>query len=179
MGAIVLTGFMGTGKSEVGRRLAKRLGRPFVYTDHLIEARAGKTVAAIFAEDGEPAFRLLERDAVTAAVEQKDAVIAVGGGAVLDASNVARLRDAGVVVCLTAEPETILRRVGDLVKRPLLAGCDPRGVIERLLAARAPAYAAAADVIVDTSGRGVDDVVAEIRERAGSFERKSQWKSST
>ena len=179
MGAIVLTGFMGTGKSEVGRRLARRLGRPFVDTDHLVETRAGKTVAAIFAEDGEPAFRAFEREAVAAATAQKDAVIAVGGGAVFDETNIARLRDVGVLVCLTAEAETILRRVGDTAKRPLLAGDDPRGAIERLLAARGPLYAAVADVTVDTTGRGVDDVVVEIREWVGRFERKSQWKSST
>src|SRR4249920_2152552 len=100
MGAIVLTGFMGTGKSEVGRRLAKRLGRAFVDTDQLVEARAGKTIAAIFAEDGEAAFRVLERDAVDTAAARGEAVIAVGGGAVLDAANVARLRAAGVLVCL-------------------------------------------------------------------------------
>jgi shikimate kinase len=179
MGAIVLTGFMGTGKSEVGRRLAKRLGRPFVDTDQLVEGRAGKTVAAIFAEDGEAAFRALERDAVVAAAGRGDAVIAVGGGAVLDATNVARLRAAGTLVCLTAALETILRRVGDVAKRPLLAGDDPRAAVERLLAARAPAYAAAADLTVDTSERGVDDVVEEIRERVRRFERERQWKSST
>src|SRR6185369_10624535 len=103
MGAIVLTGFMCTGKSEVGRRLAKRLGRSFVDTDQLVEIRAGKTVAAIFAADGEQAFRALERDAVVEATSRRDPVIAVGGGAVLDAVNVERLRAAGPVVCLTAD----------------------------------------------------------------------------
>src|SRR5437762_10029536 len=119
MGAIVLTGFMGTGKSGVGRRLATRLGRAFVDTDQLVERRAGKSVAAIFADDGEPAFRALERDAVATAAARGDAVIAVGGGAVLDATNLTRLRAAGVVVCLTAAAETILRRVGDASQRPL------------------------------------------------------------
>jgi shikimate kinase len=179
MGAIVLTGFMGTGKSEVGRRLAARLGRAFVDTDQLVEREAGKSVAAIFADDGEPAFRARERDAVATAAAHRDAVIAVGGGAVLDATNVARLREAGVVVCLSAAPETILRRVGDAAKRPLLAGGDPRAAIERLLAARKPSYDAAADLTVDTTERAVEDVVEEIRERIGRFERERQWKSST
>src|SRR5258708_15535159 len=102
MGAIVLTGFMCTGKSEVGRRLAARLGRVFVDTDQLVEREAGKSVAAIFADDGEPAFRARERDAVATAAARRDAVIAVGGGAVLDATNVARLRRAGVGRCLRA-----------------------------------------------------------------------------
>jgi shikimate kinase len=168
MGAIVLTGFMGTGKSEVGRRLAKRLGRAFLDTDQLVEARAGKTVAAIFAEDGEAAFRALERD-----------VVNVGGGAVLDATNVARLRAAGALVCLTADADTILRRVGDVRRRPLLAGDDPRGTIERLLRERRPAYDDAADLVLDTSERTVDQVVEEIRQRLGRLERDNRWKSST
>src|SRR5437867_10183399 len=106
MGVIVLTGFMGTGKSEVGRRLARRLGRAFVDTDAMVEARAGKPVAAVFTDEGEPAFRRLERDAVADAAASGEAVVAVGGGAVLDPVNVATLRAAGVVICLTARPET-------------------------------------------------------------------------
>src|SRR5215470_5572891 len=102
--AIVLMGFMGTGKSEVGRRLAQRLGRAFVDTDQLVEERAGKRVAAIFADDGEPAFRGLERTAVADAAARAGAVIAVGGGAVLDPENVRVLRAAGVLVHLTARP---------------------------------------------------------------------------
>jgi shikimate kinase len=179
MGAIVLTGFMGTGKSEVGRRLAKRLGRAFLDTDQLVEARAGKTVAAIFAEDGEAAFRALERDVVNGAAAHPEAVIAVGGGAVLDATNVARLRAAGALVCLTADADTIVRRVGDVRRRPLLAGDDPRGTIERLLRERRPAYDDAADLVLDTSERTVDQVVEEIRQRLGRLERDNRWKSST
>ena len=102
--AIVLMGFMGTGKSEVGRRLAHRLGRAFVDTDQLVEERAGKRVAAIFADDGEAAFRSLERTAVAVAVARGGAVIAVGGGAVLDAENVRRLREAGVLVTSDRSP---------------------------------------------------------------------------
>ncbi len=179
MATIVLTGFMCTGKSEVGRQLAKRLGRPFVDTDQLVEARAGKTVAAIFREDGEPAFRALEREAVLAATAGPDAVVAVGGGAILDALNVDRLRASGPVVCLSADADTILRRAGDLKRRPLLAGADPRAAVERLLAERSPAYASAADVTVDTSGRSVRQVVEQVREQVGRLERTNRWKSST
>jgi shikimate kinase len=82
-------------------------------------------------------------------------------------------------VHLTADIETILRRVGDVARRPLLAGDDPRAAIERLLAARRPAYAAASDVTVDTSARGIDDVVEEIRTSVERVEHESQWKSST
>lgn len=173
--AIVLMGFMGTGKSEVGRRLAQRLGRAFVDTDQLVEDRTGKRVAAIFAEDGEATFRALERDAVADAVGRKRVVIAVGGGAVLDPANVALLRAGGILVHLTARPEVILDRVGDAASRPLLRD-DPRGTVARLLAERSPAYAAAADVTVDTSERTADEVVGEIQ---SALARTERWKSST
>ncbi len=173
--AIVLMGFMGTGKSEVGRRLAQRLGRSFVDTDHLVEDRAGKRVAAIFAEDGEAVFRGFERDAVTDAAGRNRVVIAVGGGAVLDPENVRQLREAGILVHLTARPEVIVGRVGDARSRPLLRE-DPRGTVARLLAERGPAYAAAADITVDTSERTADEVVGEIQ---SALARSERWKSST
>jgi shikimate kinase len=179
MANIVLTGFMCTGKSEVGRRLAKRLGRPFVDTDQLIEQRADKTVAAIFRDDGEPEFRAFEREAVAAAAADEDTVIAVGGGAILDPTNVERLRARGIIVCLSANTDTILRRVGDVSRRPLLAGGDPRGTVERLLAERGPAYERAADVTVDTSDRKVGEVVERVHEEIGRLERTNRWKSST
>jgi shikimate kinase len=179
MGVIVLTGFMATGKSEVGRRLARRLGRAFVDTDHVVESRAGKSVAAIFASEGEPAFRRLEREAVADVVAQAEVVVALGGGAVLDPANVACVRQAGVLVCLTARPDTILARIGDVAHRPLLAGGEPRATVERLLAERREAYERAADLMVDTSDRSVDEVVDAIREKLPALERGGRWKSST
>jgi len=173
--AIVLMGFMGTGKSEVGRRLAQRFGRAFVDTDQLVEERAGKRVAAIFAEDGEPAFRALEREAVAEAAARGAVVVAVGGGAVLDPENVRVLRAAGVLVHLTARPDAILRRVGDAASRPLLRD-DPHGTVTQLLAERGPAYEAAADVTVDTSEHSADEVVQEIKQ---ALARSERWKSST
>jgi shikimate kinase len=161
MRAIVLMGFMGTGKSEVGRRLAKRMGRAFTDTDQLVEQRAGRTVREIFAADGEPAFRALERDAVADAA-RRGGVIAVGGGAVLDPANVAALRGAGVLVHLTATADVIRARIGDAATRPLLAG-RPDATLERLMGERQAAYAAAADLTVDTAARTVDEVVEEIR----------------
>src|SRR5207244_1326023 len=120
-----------------------------------------------------------ERDAVAVASARRDTVIAVGGGAILDAGNLARLRAAGAIVWLTADADTILHRAGDVSRRPLLAGSDPRATIEQLLAERGPAYAAAADVMIDTSGRSVDDVVDHVYERLGDLERNDRWKSST
>ena len=168
-------GFMGTGKSEVGRRLAQRLGRAFVDTDRLVEERAGKRIATIFAEDGEPAFRTLERAAVAEAAGRGGPVVAVGGGAVLDPENVRCLRAAGVLVYLTARPEIIMGRVGDGSNRPLLQG-DPRAAVARLLTERGPVYAAAADITVDTSGRTAGEVVGEIQRALAGSER---WTSST
>jgi len=168
-------GFMGTGKSEVGRRLAKRLGRAFVDTDRLVEARAGKRIATIFAEDGEPAFRTLERAAVAEAAGRGGPVVAVGGGAVLDPENVRCLREAGVLVYLTARPEIIMGRVGDGSNRPLLRD-DPRAAVARLLAERGPVYAAAADITVETSERTADEVVGEIQR---ALARSERWTSST
>ncbi len=178
MRAIVLTGFMGTGKSEVGRRLAKRLGRAFVDTDELVEARAGKSVATIFSDEGESRFRALERQAVADAAGRTGAVIALGGGAVLDPENLSRVRASGVLVCLTARPDAILARIGDVRQRPLLASGDPRANIERLLDERREAYGAA-DITVDSSDRNADEVVEEIRGQLDELERSGRWKSST
>jgi shikimate kinase len=162
---IVLTGFMGTGKSEVGRRLARRLGRPFVDTDDLVEAATGRSVREIFAVEGEGRFRDLERVAVEKACSVPEAVIATGGGTVMDPENRRRLAAAGPIVCLAADPEVILGRVRDPGTRPLLAGApaptDRLGRIRSLLDARAATYALAAHT-VDTSGLTVDEVVDRV-----------------
>ncbi len=161
---IVLTGFMGTGKTEVGRRLARLLGRPFVDTDDLVEAAAGRSVADIFTAEGEPRFRALEREAVERACGVPEAVIATGGGTILDPENRRRLAAAGPIVCLAARPEVILRRVRNPASRPLLATAPDRaGRVEALLAARASTYALASHT-VDTSGLTVDEVVERVRD---------------
>jgi shikimate kinase len=162
---IVLTGFMGTGKTEVGRRLARQLGRPFIDTDDLVAAAAGRSVAEIFAAEGEPRFRALERTAVEQACAVPEAVIATGGGTVLDPENRRRLAVAGPIVCLRARPEDIVRRVRDPQSRPLLAGTrkDRIGRIRTMLAERAPTYAFAAHT-VDTTGLTLDEVVERVRE---------------
>jgi shikimate kinase/3-dehydroquinate synthase len=160
---------MGTGKTAVGRALAARLGARFVDTDVLVEEAAGRPIARIFAEDGEAAFRRLEARAVAEAAAPGGAVIATGGGVVLSAENMARLRRGGVVVALEAAPEAILARVGPGADRPLL-GTDPAASVRRLLAERAPLYAAA-DLVVETSHLPVDAVVervlAFLRQREG------------
>jgi shikimate kinase len=163
---VILTGFMATGKTEVGRRLARRLGRPFVDVDGLVETAAGRAVAEIFAEDGEARFRDLERTAVAEACRVPDAVIATGGGTLLDPENRRRLAAAGPIVCLAAAADEILRRVKDGRTRPLLSNGDgSAGRLARirdLLAERAPVYALATHT-VDTTGLGVDDVVERVQ----------------
>jgi shikimate kinase/3-dehydroquinate synthase len=165
-GRIILAGFMGTGKSEVGRRLAAAVGRPFVDTDDLVVADAGRPIAAIFADEGEAGFRVRERAAVARACALPEAVIAVGGGALTDAESRRLLLAAGPVVCLTATPEDVLARIGDASSRPLLAGARDRAErlarIRELQAARAPLYALATHT-VDTSGLAPDAVVARVR----------------
>ena len=162
MTTVVLTGFMGTGKTSVGERLAARLGQPFVDTDALIERRAGRPIAAIFAAEGEAQFRSAERRAIAEAVAVPGAVIATGGGAIADPGNLATLRAAAPIICLTARPDVILARTqaGGPV-RPLLQGDDPARLVAELLAQRSAAYAEA-ELILDTSDRTIDDLVADI-----------------
>jgi shikimate kinase len=156
---VVLTGFMATGKSAVGRALAARLGRRFVDTDHEIVARAGKPIARIFAEDGEPAFRRLEREVIARLAQAPEpAVIATGGGALVDDANYAALSRAGTIVCLAARPEVIARRVtSSNVSRPKLAegGLPLEQRIVELMASRQSAYARAA-IVIDTSDLTID-----------------------
>lgn len=163
MTIVVLTGMMGTGKTSVGERLAAELGVPFVDTDVLVERSAGRSVAAIFASDGEAAFRVAEKRAIREALQVPGAVVATGGGAIVDPENLAVLRAAAPIVCLTARPDVILARVRAAgPTRPLLRDADPAARIAALLAARATAYAEA-DLTIDTSARALADVVADVR----------------
>ena len=163
---IILTGFMGTGKTSVGKRLAKRLGWKFVDVDELIEAGAKMPIPRIFSERGETVFRRLERRCISRVVKHRDQVIATGGGAFVDPQSRARLRVSGPVICLTARPAVILARVGrQLFSRPMLAdSANPLARIRALLAQRAKTYAQA-DVTIDTSDRSVDEVAERIWEQ--------------
>ena len=147
---------MGSGKSSIGRRVAEALDRPFLDTDQLVETRTGLPIAEIFAEEGEPAFRRYEASAVEEATSwPTDAVIATGGGAVLDPANRERLSHAGTVVWLSAAVDTLVGRVDGGDQRPLL-GDDQAAVLGRLSAERDGLYAALADEVVV-----VDDLTAE------------------
>lgn len=165
---IVLTGFMGTGKTTVGRALAQRLGFEFVDTDELIEAEHGP-IPQIFAEFGEGHFRQLERDVALTLAGREGLVISTGGRMMVDPVNAETLRATGDVVALTATVDTIVERVGGdaaAATRPMLAGHDVRERITQLLAERAPAYARFVQVATD--GRSPGEVAdAVLAARAG------------
>ena len=142
---IVITGFMGTGKTTVGRLLAQRLGRRFVDMDVLLAERFGKPIAAIFAEEGEEAFRAAEAELCAALAAEQALVIGTGGGALLNEASRAALAASGVLVCLTAEEDEILRRLAAAADRPLLnaaAEDERRSRVRTLLNARRAAYGA-------------------------------------
>ena len=161
---IILTGFMGTGKSAVGQAVAERLGRWFIDTDGILVQRAGKSIAALFAEDGEDVFRRMEAELCQELAREQALVIATGGGTLLDPASRAALAASGVVICLDASLDALLDRLGSADDRPLLAGAageDRRARMEALLAARAAAYAAIPDHI-DTTGLSVEEVAARV-----------------
>jgi shikimate kinase len=160
--AVILTGFMGTGKTTVGQQLAQRLGKQFIDTDQQIEQLEGRSIADIFANDGEAAFRAIERRVVAAAVKQ-DAVVATGGGAIVDRTNLEHMRTAGPIICLTATIDEILRRTATDTSRPLLGTVERQQRIEELLRTRAAAYAQA-DLVVDSSRRSIDSILDDILE---------------
>ena len=136
---IIICGFMGTGKSVVGKAVSAALGFDFLDTDSLIEHRYGKTVAEIFREDGEEYFRDLEKE-VLFCLPEHNSVIAAGGGMIIDRENFKRLLGLGVMVLLTASLETIFRRIGDDNSRPLLSDENLKGKVQELLSQRQPAY---------------------------------------
>jgi len=137
---IVLIGFMGTGKTTVGRLLAERLDLAFTDMDDCIVERAGKTIPAIFADDGEPAFRALEREVVIDLSARGGLVIATGGGVVLNPDNIRDLGATGLLVALTATPDVILERLRHDTGRPLLSAGDKGEKIRTLLASRQHLY---------------------------------------
>ncbi len=169
MDNIILVGFMASGKSHVGRILSERTGMPLVDADSVIVERAGKSIEQIFADDGEAAFRALERQVIAELCQGTRQIISAGGGAFVDLENRRAMLDGGTVFCLQARPETIYQRLraddesGQAV-RPLLAGPDPLGRIRELLATRAEAYRQAHHCI-DTDEFMPEEVVELILNR--------------
>ena len=163
---VALIGFMGVGKTAVGKVLAKKLNRKFVELDLLIEQKAGKPIPEIFEQDGEIAFRELEIEATKEIARDKYMVIACGGGVVLNKINIDRLREESRIVCLTASPRVILKRIsGEGGGRPLLKGDNPSSTIQGLLRFREPFYEISADIKIDTSKLDIDSVAEQIIEK--------------
>jgi shikimate kinase len=158
---LALIGFMGTGKSSVGRALAGYFNFEFVDTDELIVQRAGKPITDIFAQDGEPAFRGLEGQIVAELAQRKDCVISTGGGLGANAEHLAALKEHALTVCLWASPETIFERVRHSSHRPLLNEADPLARIRELLAQRESVYKQA-DLLIGTELRQIKEVVHQI-----------------
>jgi shikimate kinase len=163
---VVLVGPPGAGKTTVGRVLARRLGVRFTDVDAVIVERVGKPIADVFTEDGEPAFRAIEREVVAEMLVAVDGVLALGGGSVLDPETRARLRDHRVVSLLVGLTDGI-RRTGMSTARPLLAGVNPRATFRALLDARAPLYREVATVEVDTARRSANQVARAVLEALG------------
>jgi len=158
---VVLVGFMGSGKSSVGRELARRFRAPFVDVDERIESAAGCRIRDLFGREGEPAFRVREKAALREALSVKGCVVATGGGAFADEENRILLRSYAPVVYLEAAVETLLERLAGDLRRPLLRGGDREEVVRELLSRREPGYRTA-DVTVRTDGRTVQDVAGQV-----------------
>jgi shikimate kinase len=161
---IVLCGFMATGKSSVGKVLAKIISYEFVDMDIAIEKEEGVPIPQIFATQGESAFRTLESRMVEQLADKKGLVIATGGGAIVNPKNLEKLKSCGVVVTLTADIPTILQRVGSGEDRPMLQAEDRVERIKTLLQNRASSYAQA-DILLDTSSLTIEEVVQQLMGR--------------
>lgn len=162
--SIALIGFMGAGKTAVGKALAKKLGKEFVELDLLIERKAGKSIPEIFQQDGEVAFRELEIEVTKEVSRSKNSVIACGGGIVLNKINIDRLKNESIIVYLTAPPRVLLRRIsGSEGERPLLPqlAVDSRQ-LTALLKFRKPFYDRAADIKINTTKLDIDSVAEQI-----------------
>ena len=158
---VILTGFMGTGKTAVGEVLAKRLGYQFLDTDLMVEEETGKTVTEIFEKEGETSFRVYEKKMVKKALEKEKVVVATGGGAVTDPETLQWMKSRGVMIGLSASADSILQRVSSMQTRPLLKTKDQLKKIKGLLSERSPYYREA-DRIIDTTSRSVEETVQEI-----------------
>ena len=158
---IILVGFMGTGKTTVGKILARRLNKKFIDMDKLIEKRAGKSISRIFSEDGEPHFRRLEYLLVQELAGMKNQVVAAGGGIVLNPDNIVNFSRSGKVICLLASENDVLRRVSASADRPLLEKGDRLQNIKKLMEQRRPLYETIPDR-VNTSGLTPEDVAETI-----------------
>ena len=165
---IILTGFMGTGKTAVGRRLAMLLNMELIDVDTEIEKSQQMSINEIFRQFGEPGFREIETEMIQKLSERKDVIISTGGGAVLKQKNMDALRKQGVIICLMASPQTILKRTSHNSNRPLLKVEDPFEKIKELLNFRKPFYEKA-DILIDTEDKTPLQIAEEIIDKIKGF----------
>ena len=158
---IILVGFMGTGKTTIATELANRLDMRYVSTDDMIEKKEKRTINEIFTKSGEDYFRDIESEIVREASGMENVVIDAGGGAVIREENLTNFKSGGIVICLTADEETIMERTKKYKHRPLLNVEDPKLKIRNLMAKRAPLYAKA-DHTIDTGKLTARQVIEEI-----------------
>lgn len=158
---IILTGFMGCGKSSIGRRLAVRLGFDFRDSDDLVAGTAGKSIAEIFETEGEESFRRRESNELASLAGSSSIVLATGGGTILLPANRQLLRNLGLVIWLHADPETLFERATRSRKRPLLEVENPRGVFNALLESRLPLYEETASLKINATGLSHEQTVEE------------------
>lgn len=165
---VVLVGLMGAGKTSVGRRLAARLGLPFIDSDHAIEESARMTIPEIFAQLGEAEFRAGEKKVIARLLGEPQQVIATGGGAYMDPETRARIRERGVSVWLRADLPVLMRRVQKRQNRPLLQTTDPEATMQALIDKRYPVYAEA-DCTVTSLEIPHDQMVLHVLEAMQGF----------
>ncbi len=156
-----LIGMMGSGKSEVGRRVAELTETRSIDLDERIVADQRRSIAEIFASDGETAFRRYERVALKTAARELPSVVATGGGVVTSIGNAAIMRETGTVIYLIAEPATLARRIVEEPGRPLLAGGDRVDILSEILRRRAPLYEGAAHHMIETEGQTIDEIAGK------------------
>ena len=162
MNNLFLIGFMGAGKSSVSAGLGRMLGREVVEMDERIAAQEGMSIPELFAQKGEPYFRVCETALLKSFTQGAPRIVSCGGGVPLREENVAAMRESGTVVLLTASPEVILERVRDSDERPLLQGHKDVPYIAALMEQRRPRYEAAADITVDTSHLNIEEVCRQV-----------------
>ena len=176
MDNLILVGFSCSGKTTLGRNLARRLRLTFVDSDRYIEDQTGRTIPEIFRDDGEPAFRALERQAIAESMDRRNQVVSTGGGAFVDPLNRERLRDGNLVIHLQVRPETVVDRLRNSRSgrpRPLLDSPDPIERVVELMAERKDAYSAA-HVTIGVDDRSRYELVGELRRRWLAWQRAHQ-----
>lgn len=161
-GSIFLVGLMGAGKTSVGKLLAKRLGKSFYDSDHVVESRTGVRIPVIFEIEGEPGFRARESAAIDELTQMKNIVLATGGGAILNESNRAALKARGTVVYLRASVDELWNRTRHDKNRPLLQTADPKARIQELMQQRDPLYREVAHFVVETGTQSLKSLITRL-----------------